>query len=112
MKKCPSCEKGELIEVDDIMNEIDGYVFVVKGRRCTSCKEEFIDETEGQKMIQLARKAGVWGEHFKLHRKLTKSGRGTILRIPSDLEENLQLKGNERVAISKLGNKRFLVEIE
>ncbi|MBI4918612.1 hypothetical protein HY837_01680 [archaeon] len=32
--KCPNCEKGELAEVNDIVNDLDGYFFVVKGKRC------------------------------------------------------------------------------
>jgi hypothetical protein len=112
MKKCPICEKNTRIPVDDILNEIEGYIFIIKGERCTNCGEEFIGEEEGQKMINIARKLGVWGEPLKLHRKLIKSSRGTILHIPADLEANLHIKGNERVSISKRGNNKFLVEIE
>lgn len=111
MRTCHVCN-GKLAKVDDIQFNLDGHTFVVKGERCTNCNEEIIGEAEGQRMIMLARKAGVWGEPLKLHRKLTKSGRGTVLRIPTDLEQNLKLKGNERVAISKVGQKKFLVEIE
>lgn len=112
MKKCPICEKVNLIEVDDIITEIDGYVFIVKGTRCIGCSEELIDEKEGQKLIEVAKKLGVWGESFKLHRKLSKSARGTVLRIPSDIEENMQLRGNENIAISKIGKNKVLIEIE
>ena len=111
MKTCHVCN-GKLAPVDNIEFNLDGHTFVVKGERCTNCGEEIIGEAEGQRMIELARKAGVWGKPLKLHRKLTKSGRGTVLRIPTDLEQNLKLKGNERVAISKVGEKKFLVEIE
>jgi len=112
MKNCPLCEKGKLIEVEDILNEIEGYVFVVKGWRCSSCGEEILGEEEGQKMITAAKKLGVWGEPLKLHRKLSKSARGTVLRIPTDIEKNLHLKGNEEVSISKIGRNKIVVEIE
>lgn len=112
MKKCPVCEKGEIIEVEDILSELDGYAFVVKGKRCLQCGEEFINEKEGQKMIHAAQKLGVWGETLKLHRKLSKSARGTVLRIPTDIEENLHIKGNEEVAISMLGRNKILIEVE
>ena len=100
MKKCSVCEKGDITEVEDILNELDGYIFVIKGQRCLQCGEEFIDEKEGQKMIRTAQKLGVWSEPLKLHRKLSRSARGTVLRIPTDIEENLNLEGNEEVAIS------------
>ncbi len=112
MKTCAACEKGTLIKVEDIMNDVDSYVFVTTGTRCAACGEEFIDEKEGQKMIEMAKRLGVWGEPLKLHRKLSKSGRGTVLRIPTDIEQNLGLKGNEEVSISKLGKKKILIEIE
>lgn len=112
MRKCPVCQKGTRIEVDDIVNDLDGYLIVIKGERCMSCGEEFIDEPEGQKMITIAKRLGVWGEPLKLHRKLSRSARGTVLRIPTDIEENLHLKGNEEVAISKIGKNKILIEIE
>ncbi|MDI6708574.1 MAG: hypothetical protein QME47_05775 [Candidatus Thermoplasmatota archaeon] len=42
--------------------------------------------------------------------KAVKKCRGIILRIPSDLEKCLHLKGDESVALSKVGNK-IVVEI-
>ncbi|MFQ5621277.1 MAG: hypothetical protein ACE5FT_05525 [Candidatus Nanoarchaeia archaeon] len=111
MKKCPICE-GNIVKVEDIVNDLDSYLFVVKGDRCNKCGEEFIAEDEGQRMINIARRLGIWGEPLKLHRKLSKSARGTVLRIPSDIEQNLHLKGNEEVSISKIGNKKILVEID
>ena len=111
MKGCPICGKDNLIPVDDITLDKHGYIFVVKGTRCTSCGEEYIGETELERIIPIARRLGVWGEPLKLHRKLTKSGRGTILNIPVDIGESLHLKGNEKVLISKLGNNKVVIEI-
>lgn len=112
MKTCPVCQGGRMVEAEDIVSEMDGYFFVVKGRRCTACGEELIDEREGQKMIALAKRLGVWGEPLKLHRKLSKSARGTVLHIPVDLEKELRLRGNEEVVISKAGKQGFLVQVE
>ncbi|MBI3051666.1 YgiT-type zinc finger protein [Candidatus Woesearchaeota archaeon] len=92
MRKCPVCG-GTAIQADDIVSEIEGHFFVVKG--CSKCGEEFISEKEGNKMIEIARRLGIWGEPLKLQRKLSKSARGTVLRIPVDIEKSLNLKGNE-----------------
>ena len=105
MKKCLICEKGELVKVEDIILEIEEYVFIVKGERCNSCKEEFPYEEETQKTIDIARKLGVWPEPLKLYRHLSKSGGGLILRVPADLEKQLKLKENTEIAITKVGNK-------
>jgi len=110
--KCPVCEKGKLVPVEDIVSEVEGYIFIEKGDRCTSCGEEFIPEEEGQRMIKIARRMNIWGKPLKLYRKLSKSGRGTVLRIPSDLEKNLDIKGDEIVVISKVGKNKILIEIE
>ena len=95
---------------DDIVSEIDGYTFVERGRRCTSCGEEFIPEDESQRMIKVARRLGLWGEPLKLRRKLSRSGRGTVLRIPSDIERSLGIRGDEEVTVSKAGRK-IIVEL-
>ncbi|MBI5226997.1 hypothetical protein HY988_00280 [Candidatus Micrarchaeota archaeon] len=111
-KKCPVCEKGILIAADDILSELEGLIFVEKGERCNSCGEEFIPEETGQKTIGIARRLNVWGHPLKLHRKLSKSTGGTILRIPQDIERAMDLKGDEHVLVSKIGKNKFLVELE
>ena len=111
MKNCPIC-KGRIVDADDIVSDVQGLLFINSGTRCTSCGEEFLDEKEGQKMISIAKRMGVWGTPLKLHRKLSRSARGTMLRIPLDIEKNLGLKGTEEVSISKIGENRILVEIE
>ena len=110
-RKCPICEIGILQAVDDILSDMSGYVFVEKGERCSNCGEEILSEEESQRMIRIARRLNIWGQPLKLHRKLSKSGRGTTLRIPSDLEKNMGLKGDEKIEISKIGPNKILIEI-
>ena len=105
MKKCPVCEKGELIKAEDIILEIEGYIFIVKGERCSNCNEEFPYEEETQRVISTARKLGVWPESLKLYRHLSMSGGGLVFRIPSDIERQLKLTEKTEIAISKIGNK-------
>jgi transcriptional regulator NrdR family protein len=111
VRRCPSCEKGQLTFVEDITTEIDGYTFIERGWRCGNCGEEFIPEEEGERMINVAKRLGIWGEPLKLRRKLSRSGRGTVLRIPIDIEQALRLKGNEEVLVSKAGRK-IIVEVQ
>lgn len=110
-KTCPACGKGELIKVDNIISNIGGYVFIEKGERCLECGEEFINEKDSQKTIETAKKLGVWPEPMKLYRTLSKSGGTLVLRIPSDLERQLNLKSGEEVIITKSGNK-IIIEPE
>lgn len=105
MRKCLICEKGELIKVEDIVLEVSGYVFILKGERCSNCNEEFPYEEETQKAIEVSRKLGVWPEPLKLYRHLSKSGEGLVFRIPSDVERQLKLDEKSEIAISKVGNK-------
>lgn len=104
-KVCPSCAKGGLVPVSDIISEFGGYVFVEEGERCTACGEEFPYEGETQKTIEAARRLGVWPEPLKLYRKLSRSGRTLVLRIPTDLERQMELKDENEVAITKIGRK-------
>ena len=111
MRKCKICEKGNLVKAGDIVLEISGYIFVVKGLRCSHCNEEFPYEDETQKTIEVARKIGVWPEPLKLYRQLSKSGGGLVFRIPSDLEKQLKLNEHTEIGISKVGNK-IVIETE
>jgi len=110
-KICPICEKGFLITVEDVLSEIEGFIFIEDGERCSHCGEEFVSEEGSQKMIRIARRMKIWGEPLKLYRKLSKSARGIVLRIPVDLEKNLDIRGDETVAISKLGKNKILIEL-
>jgi hypothetical protein len=105
MRKCLNCGKGELMKVEDITLEIEGYIFIVKGERCNNCKEEFPYEEETQKTINISKRLGIWPEPMKLYRHLSKSSGGLIFRIPSDLEKQLKLNENVEVSITKVGNK-------
>jgi len=105
MRACLICEKGNLTKVEDIVLEVEGYIFVTKGERCDYCHEEFPYEEETQRTIEIARKLGIWSEPLKLYRHLSKSGGGLVLRIPIDLEKQLKLNENSEIAISKIGNK-------
>ena len=105
MKKCHNCEKGILIKVEDIVLEIEGYVFVVRGEKCDVCDEEFPYEEETQKTISISRKLGIWPEPLKLYRHLSKSGGRLVFRIPTDLEKQLKLNEKDQIAITKVGNK-------
>jgi hypothetical protein len=109
-KRCPLC-KNAMVLVDDIVSEIGGLIFIEKGFRCQECGEEFIPEEESQRMIKVAKKMNLWGEQLELHSKLSKSGRGTVLRIPADIENALKLNGDEDIKISKIGKNRLLIEI-
>ncbi|MEK6974361.1 MAG: hypothetical protein AABW41_03960 [Nanoarchaeota archaeon] len=111
MRKCSNCEKVELVKVEDITLEIEGYIFIVKGERCGNCKEEFPYEEETQKTINIAKKLGVWPEPMKLYRHLSRSSGGLMFRIPSDLEKQLKLNENIEVSITKIGN-RIVIEPE
>lgn len=104
-RKCSICEKGELIKVEDIILEVSGYIFILKGERCTNCNEEFPYEEETQKAIETLRRLGIWPEPLKLYRHLSKSGEGLIFRIPSDIERQLKINEKTSIAISKIGNK-------
>jgi hypothetical protein len=98
--------------VDDILSTIEGLTFVERGHRCNACGEEFIDEKDSDRTVKVARRLGLWGEPLKLHRKLSTSGRGLVLRIPEDLRKSMGLKGSETVSLAKVGKTRVLLEIE
>jgi len=110
--KCPVCGKGTLVGVDDILSDLEGFAFVERGHRCPACAEEFIDQDDAERTIKVARRLGIWGEPLKLHRKLSPSGRGIVLRIPEDLRRSMDLKGSETISLAKVGKKRILLEVQ
>lgn len=105
MRTCLVCEKGNLEKVEDITLEVSGYVFIVRGERCTSCQEEFPYQEETERTITVARKLGVWPEPLKLYRHLSRSGGGLVFRVPSDIEKQFKLSENVEISVSKVGNK-------
>ncbi|MDP4012895.1 MAG: hypothetical protein Q8R00_04805 [Candidatus Nanoarchaeia archaeon] len=51
MRKCLICERGNLIKVVDIVLEIEGSLFIVKGDKCNNCNEEFPYEEETRRVM-------------------------------------------------------------
>ncbi len=109
MKSCPVCNKKSFERVEDIIFELEGYIFILKGRRCVDCNEEFPDPEETQKTIVTVRKLGIWPEPLKLYRHLSKSAGGLVFRVPADLERQLNLTEKTEISISKLG-KKIIIE--
>ncbi|MBI2140322.1 hypothetical protein HYU14_05335 [Candidatus Woesearchaeota archaeon] len=103
MRKCKVCEKGNLTAVEDIIVEIEGYVFVVRGERCDACKEEFPYEEDTNRTIITARKLGIWPEPLKLHRHLSKSAGGLVL--PAISKSSLTSKSPRLLPFQRLGVK-------
>ena len=98
---CPVCGKGRLEKTDNITSEIGGYTFVEKGHVCPKCKEEFIPEEESKRTIDAAIKLGAWEtQPMKISRKLTKTARGIIFRIPNDVQKSMYLTGDEGIELS------------
>ena len=108
--KCALCG-GTLSRADDIVCEFPEGAIVTAGYRCVACGEEIFDGADIDRLIGAARKIGAWGGKTTLRRKLSRSGRGTILRIPVDLERALAIKGDETVDIEVMGKKRFVVQV-
>lgn len=111
MRTCDICDQGTLDKVEDIIMEIEGYIFVMKGERCNSCHEEIPYEAETKKTITIAQRLGVWPEPLKLYRHLSKSSGGLVFRIPADLERQLHLNEKTEIAISKVGNKMVIEQV-
>ena len=109
---CPVCEIGILEDTDNIISELDGYIFIEKGKICTHCGEEFVSEEDTLRTINAAKKLGVWPEPLKLYRTLSRSGNSLTLRIPSDIERQMNLKANMEVSITKIGNKIVIEPLE
>jgi len=51
MKKCPICEKGNLLKVEDIILPLEGYVF--KGIKKRNQYDEFLHKIQQAKMKEL-----------------------------------------------------------
>lgn len=61
-RKCLVCGSGILEEIEDIKLEIEGYIFILKGHRCSNCKEEFPLEEETKRAIEVSKRLCAWSE--------------------------------------------------
>lgn len=110
--KCPVCGKGVLQPADDILSELEGYAFLERGDRCPQCGEEFINEADSARTIRVARRLGIWREPLKFRLRLSTTRRGIVLRIPEDFRRSMKIKGDERVSLVKVGNRRIVLDLE
>lgn len=95
----------------DSYEYIEGFpLFDVPAYQCKKCGNLFFTEGMANKMEERTEKLKMKSFGFK--RTLTVSGKGLVVRVPSDLIDYLDLKEGEDVRIVPVDHKGFLVEKE
>ncbi len=108
---CTKCREEMKKVVLDSYEYIEGFpLFDVPAYKCKKCGNPFFTEDMADKMEKRTEKLKMKSFGFK--RTLAVSGKGLVVRVPSDLVEYLDLKEGENVRIIPVDHKGFLVEKE
>ncbi len=109
-ERCPECNSG-LVTTKTTLDLHGGKVILndVEVQYCPKCKEELFTPEQMGKVDELSK--GVRVSSLSLKRKLSESGRGLVLRIPSDIARAMHLTKNSEVEISIKEPKEMLVEV-
>lgn len=109
-EKCPECN-SDLITIKTTLDLYSGKVILndVEVQYCPKCKEELFTPKQMKKIDELTK--GIKLQELSLRRKLSESGRGLILRIPSDIARAMHLTKDSEVEIKVKDSKELLIEI-
>lgn len=91
--KCPTCNKGEMEKIKDIIKQ-DGIEF--EAFRCELCREEIMNMKQLKNLSQEYRK-------LKQAKEITfaKWGNSLAVRIPKDIVNEYHLKSGKRGILTK-----------
>ncbi|MBI3413390.1 MAG: hypothetical protein HY051_04920 [Candidatus Aenigmarchaeota archaeon] len=90
---------------------MEGFqLFKVPGFQCKRCGNLFFTERQVDDMERRTEELKM--HTFAFRRTVAVSGKGLVVRVPSDLAEHLNLKEGEAVRILPVNHDGFLVERE
>ncbi|MBU0629236.1 MAG: YgiT-type zinc finger protein [Nanoarchaeota archaeon] len=109
MKKCPICEKGNLIK-----RTVPYFVYEVKigdfpAEVCTKCGEQWFSEETAKEIEKIEKEKGLFG--LSKHSKIGYSGNSLIVRIPTEIAKFMNLKKETPVCIHPEGKNKILIEV-
>lgn len=87
---CGVC--GKKTEQEEVRDEIAPGVYI-RSTKCRACGEEWTAHEELRRAKEELKKLG----YTRLRRKLGKVGEALILRIPKDIQEQMNLKAGDYV---------------
>jgi hypothetical protein len=109
MRKCPICEKGNLV------NKMVPYsVYGVElgkfpAEVCLSCNEQWFSEETAKKIEEIEKKKGLFG--LQKQSKISYSGNSLIVRIPVEIAKFMDLKKETPVTIYPEGKDKLAIEV-
>ncbi|MCD4740053.1 YgiT-type zinc finger protein [archaeon] len=109
-EKCPICG-GKLVTTRTVLDLYDGKVTLkgVKVQYCPKCKEELFTPEQMNKVDKLTE--GIQLQQISLKRRVSKSGRSLVLRIPQDIARTLHMNKDTEVELRVKNKKEFVVEV-
>ncbi len=106
---CTKCKEEMKKVVLDRYEYIKEFpLYNVSAYQCKKCGNLFFTEKMAEEMERRTEELKM--HSFGFNRTITTSGKGLVLRVPSDLVSYLRLKEGESVKIIPLNHKGFLVE--
>lgn len=106
---CTKCNEEMKKAVLDKYEYVKGFpLYNVSAYQCTKCSNLFFAEKMVKEMEIRTKELKM--HSFGFERAITTSGKGLVLRVPSDLVSHLKLKEGESVKIIPVDHKGFIVE--
>ena len=103
---CPICNQGELKKAKIREEQFGVFLGEYEGLQCMACNESFFDDVTTKKVIEKAKKMGMFGIDAKT--KIARSGNSLAVRIPKRIVDFLKLKEGKEVKIHPAGNKLII----
>lgn len=106
---CAKCSEETKKVILDKYEYVKNFpLYNVPAYQCKRCSNLFFTEKMVNEMEK--RTAELKMHSFGFERRITTSGKGLVLRVPSDLASHLKLREGENVKIIPVNHKGFVVE--
>ncbi|MBI2583455.1 MAG: hypothetical protein HYW25_02205 [Candidatus Aenigmarchaeota archaeon] len=108
---CTKCREEMTKVILDRYEYVKNFpLFRIPAYQCRNCGNLFFTERMIEEMEKRTEELKI--HSFGFSRTIATSGKGLVVRVPSDLASHLRLKEGEKVRILPVNHRGFLVERE
>ncbi len=109
MRKCPICEKGNLIKKIVPYNVYGVELGRFPAEICNECKEQWFNEEVAEKIEKIEKEKGLFG--LTKQSRISYSGNSLIVRIPKEIAKFMNLKKRKQIMIHPEGKNKIAIEV-
>ena len=107
--KCPNCDIDMKKTKTDYIFEGIKILENIEVEKCPKCKEIVMDFETASRVTERSKELGLFGKDIFAERKITKVGNSTIISIPKEFVDMLDIEIGQKAILKIVGKNKIEV---